>query len=354
MRRKSAHLAGKLAASEESKPHRATVAGGFVAGLLSGMKERGLDIRPPLRAAGIDAAALRDRRERVPLATYAALYDAVIHELHDEGFGLFDEPLRPGSFEFLCRGVATADHLELALMRAARFLSLVLPDLEVDVSRDHKTALLIIREAKKVRPEPCRVFAFEWLLRLLHALSSWLVASDIEIESVRFPFARPAHVADYARVFSRRCTFGADQLEARMRADVLDLPIRRDERALEAFLAGGPGNITMLYRPDRETVRRMRQMMEGALPERLSLEVLARRLGLSERTLHRRLHDEGSSFRDVSHALHRDVALRQLTKTDMSIAAIAAHLGYAEPSAFFRAFRHWTGEAPTRYRKRGR
>ena len=50
--------------------------------------------------------------------------------------------------------------------------------------------------------------------------------------------------------------------------------------------------------------------------------------------------------------MRRDFALARLEKTDQPIAQIAADLGYAEPSAFFRAFQGWTGVAPTQYRKR--
>jgi AraC-like DNA-binding protein len=196
------------------------------------------------------------------------------------------------------------------------------------------------------------VFAFEWLLRMLHALACWLVARDLAIESARFPYPRPKHATDYALIYTERCSFGGDVLEVRLRRDLLELPVRRDDDALAAFLAEGPGKITMLYRHDRETVRRMREILTAALPKRLPLSAVAHRLGLTTRTLHRRLHEESSSFRAVSDAVRRDLALSQLQRGDKPIAAIAAELGYAEPSAFFRAFSKWTGEAPTKYRKR--
>jgi AraC-like DNA-binding protein len=62
--------------------------------------------------------------------------------------------------------------------------------------------------------------------------------------------------------------------------------------------------------------------------------------------------EEGSSFRAIKDALRRDLALTQIERTARPIATIAADLGYAEPSAFFRAFLAWTGEAPSAYRKR--
>ena len=66
----------------------------------------------------------------------------------------------------------------------------------------------------------------------------------------------------------------------------------------------------------------------------------------------RRLEEEGSSFRAIKDALRRDMALARLAKTKDSIAQVAADLGYADPSAFYRAFVDWTGMAPLHYRRR--
>jgi AraC-like DNA-binding protein len=105
----------------------------------------------------------------------------------------------------------------------------------------------------------------------------------------------------------------------------------------------------MVYRRDREIVPRVREFLTRSLSA--GLDEAARELGVSARTLHRRLRVEGSSFRAVKDALRRSLALAHLEKTRKSIAEIAAELGYSEPSAFFRAFQAWTGEAPSVHRR---
>ena len=334
---------------------RATVAIGFVTGMLSGLAVRGIDPADLLRESGIEPASLLEPGARVPIAHYAALYNVIGQALDDEAFALFSAPMRCGSFEFLCRSIISSRTLEEALQRAARFLRLVLPDLQVTVSRGRARARIEISETRRLRPQagdPCRVFAFEWLLRLLHGLASWLVGRGLSLNAVAFPYPCPDHVADYALIFTAHSSFDAPTLVAELNDNLLDLPIRRDEAALSAFLQGAPGKLTMLYRRDRETVRCVRDLLAGALPRSLSLDEIARDLHLSPRTLHRRLEDEGSSFRAIKDAVRRDFALARLEKTNQPIARIAADLGYAEPSAFFRAFQHWTGVSPTHYRKR--
>ncbi|MBI1906658.1 MAG: AraC family transcriptional regulator [Rhodocyclales bacterium] len=318
--------------------------------MLAGLERRGLDAAPLLAQAGID---LGDTGHRIPVERYAALYNRVITELGDEGFGLFSAPMRPGAFEFLCRGMLGAATLGEALARAARFLALVLPDMRVEVSRDGQTATLRIGETRSLgaTDDPARIFAYEWLLRLIHSLACWLVGRGLALDRVSFPYPRPAHADDYALVYTEHSTFDAEHLEATLHANLLDLPIRRDEAALTAFLDGAPGKISMLYRRDRALVFRVRDLLRETLPDTLSVDDVAARLHMSARTLHRRLEEEGSGFRIIKDALRRDLALSRITKTRHPVARIAADLGYADTSSFYRAFVAWTGLAPDRYRR---
>ncbi len=331
---------------------------GFVTGMLAGLARRNINPARLLAATDIDIA---DTARRIPVESYAALYNRLNHQLDDEGFGLFAQPMRVGSFEFLCRGCLSAPTLAEALARASRFLHVVLPDLAVSVRRSHGHAELVISETRKLADDTDdagRVFAFEWLLRLLHGLSCWLAGRGIGLDSVIFPYRKPPHFADYALIFTEDSRFaptvpgGTGTLVASFNANLLDLPIRRDEAALTAFLDGAPGKITTLYRRDREMVIRVRDLLRAALPETLSLDDIAHRLYLSPRTIHRRLEEEGSSFRAIKDALRRDMALARLTKTSDPITQVAADLGYADSSAFYRAFVEWTGLAPLHYRRK--
>jgi len=348
---------------------RATVAWGFVAGMLAGLATRGDNPAPLLAQAGIASADIGAGNgagrntatgPRVPIQQYWQLYNLVVGHLGDEGFALFSQPVPVGSFEFLCRSVLASRTLGEALDRASRFLRLVVPDLQVSVKVGAGTAgpgsvELRIAEARPLqreRADPRRVFALEWMLRLIHGLACWLVARDLPFSSVRFPYPEPEHAGDYALIYTARSYFDAPVLGADLHANLLELPVRRDDEALEAFLDGAPGKIVTLYRRDREMVRRVRDLMARTLPEPLGLAEVSRLLNLSSRTVERRLQEEGSSLRAIKDALRRDLALARLEKTDQPVARIAASLGYADTSTFFRAFTSWTGLPPTAYRAR--
>jgi len=82
------------------------------------------------------------------------------------------------------------------------------------------------------------------------------------------------------------------------------------------------------------------------------LSEVAQQLHSSQRTLARRLADEGLSFAGILDEMRRDLALRYLQDRSLSVSRIAWLLGYQEVSAFTHAFRRWRGETPTDYRSR--
>lgn len=83
-----------------------------------------------------------------------------------------------------------------------------------------------------------------------------------------------------------------------------------------------------------------------------SLPQVAERMKLSSRTLARRLERQGVNFREVVNERRRLEAMEMLRSSSMSIEDIGSQLGYLNPANFTRAFKRWTGETPSAYRRR--
>ena len=92
-------------------------------------------------------------------------------------------------------------------------------------------------------------------------------------------------------------------------------------------------------------------LQRGLLTGRYSASEIAGELGVHERTLHRRLSDEGTNFRHQLDAARRALSERLLASTDQSISDIAMRLGYADASGFIRAFERWHGTSPASWRR---
>jgi AraC-like DNA-binding protein len=95
----------------------------------------------------------------------------------------------------------------------------------------------------------------------------------------------------------------------------------------------------------------VRKLILSDLSRRTCFEQVARRLNMSERSLRRRLQEEGTCFKRLTDELRVQVAIKYVRETDLSIENIAAALGFSEASSFRHAFRRWTNAAPHEYRK---
>lgn len=356
-----------MKATRTFSPPRDTVSSGFVTGMIAG-----LDYRPELRSQLLEHAQIATDRldapdTRVSLSSYTALYKAVTEALADEGFGLFSRALRPGFLEWLVRPCISAPDLGEALRRICLHVNLLQDNLHLDLTRpdrtgivgnDHADELPACLSISVVQPLPTShagfIFAHEWLLRLIHGVSSWLVAQPVLNSEVRFPYPPPPHAADYGLIFAPRMRFDATRLELDLASSLLVMPVRREEAALRDFLKSSPANITMLYRREQTLAPRVRQLLRDALPEFLPLARTAKLLALSARSLHRRLDGEGTSYRQLREAVRHELALDSLARSDAPVTRVAADLGFADASSFYRAFSGREGCGPREWRRRHR
>ena len=126
----------------------------------------------------------------------------------------------------------------------------------------------------------------------------------------------------------------------------------QNERTMKVFLRSAPANFLVKYRNSDGLVARIRRQLRHIPPDTWpDFETLAQQLHSSVSTLRRHLLDEGQSYQSIKDDLRRDLAISQLCHSEKSVLDIALDLGFAEASAFHRAFKKWTGARPGEYRR---
>lgn len=342
----------------EPSSDKGTIAIAFVHEALQCLRERAVPVEPLLWQAGIAPELLAAPQARVSSQHYGRLWHGIAETLDDEFFGLDSRRMKAGSFTLLCHALLHAGTLERALRRAVRFLRLVLDDLVGELEVDGAVVRLIVRDVPGADgrvPAPKRAFAYGTFLVVLHGLACWLVGRRLPILRADFRCAEPPFLDEWRVLFARDLWFEQPLSALALPAECLALPTIRDERAMKDFLRGAPANFLVKYRNSAgltaQIRRRLRALPPPAWPD---FATLARQCHLSEATLRRRLDDEGASYRVILADLRRDLAIGLLGDARLSIADVAAALGFAETSAFHRAFRKWTGARPGEYRPASR
>jgi AraC-like DNA-binding protein len=166
-------------------------------------------------------------------------------------------------------------------------------------------------------------------------------------EEVQFSRTRPADVGVYRRFFRAPCRFDRERTAIFFPTTLLNKPMpeansERIKTLEQQVLIVGKG----------ELLSRLRRILRILLLSgRSSAQEVAALLYLHRRTLNRRLHDQGTNFQHILDEIRFEAACQLLDKTRLPLTDIAASLGYSESSAFTRAFRRWSGVAPSHRRQ---
>jgi len=306
------------------------------------------------RAAGIDDAALRDPDGRVPLELFIRLWELISEDPRAEGFGLW----LGTAFDVRGLGVIGYAMQHAADVRAAfgcldRFGKLVNDIVRPIIEETADQVVFRRAEPPRIaRLAPLVVTAPVGTLTLVRQLATVPPTQRLAI-SAAFQHAPPPNAADYERVLGCPVEFNAPELRLVLPRAVFDLPLARPDAGLFAYLEQHAARLQERLHEQQTTAARVRELVLGAVragePEQAQI---ARQLAMSERTLQRRLKDEGITFNALVDEVRLELAKMYLADDKLAVYEVAFLLGYSEPSAFNRAFKRWLGTSPSEYRAR--
>lgn len=171
------------------------------------------------------------------------------------------------------------------------------------------------------------------------------------LQAASFPFPDPGYAPLAEALLHCPVRYGQDWVGLVLPPDVLDLPLRMSDPRTFKLAEQHCQQELLALEEVRSWVARVQRILLETRIGVPSLEETARRLHVTPRTLHRRLVEEGTTFRRIVDARRHKSAVDQLSSGDASIEEVAYILGYADPANFRRAFRRWTGMPPSRFRQ---
>ena len=316
----------------------------FIQAMVRAYARRGLDPSGALQKAQIAPNLLLQAQARVTALQMEWMSEAAMRELDDEALGWFRRRLPWGSYGMLVRASLTAPTLGVALARWCRHHNLLTEDIHLALSTSQGLAHIALHEQHDL--QDLREFCTVSVLRNALGVACWLTDSRIPLAATQLHFAPPTHADSYRVLFDGPSRFGAPHSQLSFDAGYLQLPIRRDEAALQRMLQRALLLTVRPYRRDRLLVEKVRQTLAEHPEHSRNAEDLAAWLNLSPRTLHRQLKDEGASLQALKDSVRRDMAMDLLLRTQRPIKQIAAEVGFQNEKSFMRAFKGWTGSTP--------
>jgi len=311
---------------------------------------RGVKAESLCRAVEFDSSVLEDPDSRMPFAQLVALYEKAAELTGDENFGLhIGESVNLSAFDVVGYCALNSSTLGAAFARVARYHSIWTDGALFTLETANETSAIVYRYVDSSIAEHRQ--DSEMTLATVTKLCRQIATPDFTPTNVEFQHAAPVDVSEHQRLFACPIEFGTSANRLSFPSSFLSLPIAKADASLCALLDRHAEELLAKYPPRDSLIDRVRTLIadefRGGEP---SLERIADHLGLTPRTLQRKLQELGTSYNDVLDQMRRQLAMRYLREPQMAICEVAYLLGFSESSSFHRAFKRWTGVTPKEFR----
>jgi AraC-like DNA-binding protein len=274
-----------------------------------------------------------------------AMLDDAARVLADDGVGLrIARLLPPGSLGMLDYALFINQTWGAGLRMLARYYAVVSTRAFLELHEDGDEVAVVLRRAPERRSHR------HWIELLFAVITERgkQALHGFAPARVELAHAAPAEGIDHAAWFGAPVRFGADVDRLVFARRWLDERLRTGVTAMAEMLEL---RLAAIVPADQDSlVTRTRQAVSAALEARhdTSITATARKLAMSTRSLQRSLSERGVSYSDLLDSVRHARVAELLRTDDLSVAEIAARVGFADPSALFRAFRRWSGTTPRR------
>jgi AraC-like DNA-binding protein len=343
--------------AKETDLRETSVAATVVSDMLQYLEQRGISASTAKSECGIAFDEPSGSEDRVPGSQVERLWAYAIHQTGDPIIGLhMAELYSQGALDILGYVVLSCRTIGDVLDRVSRYAALLNDGMHIEFVRERKVAYCRCTYLENLdnyllrNPDQAVDTTWAGLARELGRLTTKPL-TPVEVW-FRHEAPAPAHAKEYLRLLGAPVKFGAS--EDRFVLDIRHLaePVRSANPALlQVFEQHADAVLSRMEcsaARSRQVAQLLARNLKGAVPQ---LSEVARELAMSDRNLQRALRNDGTTFQRLLDEVRRDLAISHLANPSTSTGQVGFLLGFSEPSAFHRAFRRWTGKAPSAYRQ---
>lgn len=293
-------------------------------------------------------------------AMFGRMYQRAIKLLNDESLGLVSGgQVVTGTFRMMCLCVIHRPCLVTVVRRAGEFLDICHTEGVKPARFDHQGRACIgfatvardTRTIEEILSNEHQV-CVRSSLYLWHSLLSWFAGRHLPLLEVVFDFDQPERIESWQNLFRCPVTFNGARSMLCFEPDTLDFPNVQNEQSLSVFLKSAPYRLIVPSYYEQTLCERVLALFGDDFTQPLpGAPEVGRQLGMSVSSLRRQLNDEGSSFQQLKDDCRLQAARQYLASSELALVEVSGLLGFDETSAFFRAFKRWTGQTPSEYRE---
>ena len=315
--------------------------------MITALGRLGYDVDRLLASAGVVDADLNDPDARIPCEAYGAVLSCAQRERFTPNIALEIARMTPiGAYPLLDYLVLTSDTVDAGVRQLAHYFRLVGNPVTITLD-EHADPIRV--DMASTAPFGLEYSAALMILHFRHETDGRFAAAEVSFQHV------PDDAAGFERTLGCKVRPAAAWNGVSVRLDAWRLPLRRRDPVLRHMLEAQANDI--LSRLPTHTGLALE--VQRALAARVTrgdarVDTLARQLGMSGRTLQRRLAGEGLSYQALLEDARKEAAGRYISESTLAIGEVAYLVGYSEPAPFHRAFKRWFGTTPEGFRQKQR
>lgn len=310
-------------------------------------RQRGLDADELMAHCGVPVGPTDEMDVHHLSDLFSGMWEQAVIRTGDPGIGLTRVGHPLGAFGLVSHMLLSATDVLAAARCLARYASLVSPTFFMDVAREDEGYVVSFAITGGRRPVPMQ--RFDFLASVFLEGARWVTGRRLVPQVMRVPFPQPADPSPWREAYGCPIEFNASSFNGVFDVDdferpiptadpaIADMCVRMTEQAAQDFGDRFTGKVRQL----------LTRILNKGDPRR---EQVAEMLCVSERTLQRRLSEEGTSFAELVDVVRRERAERMLARGYLSVTEMACELGFSDPSNFYRACKRWFGLSPSSLR----
>lgn len=328
---------------DQSKP-RAHLSGVWARTVVQGFESLGLDAAALSEELGLPPRIWEDPAARVPRDLLERLWRAAVRQTDDRFLALsMGQSWEPRTNHLVFLLVTSAETLGEGLEAAVRYQQLLSHADVLGLSQEEGAHLV---EIKRVEDQlPILAHEIEFIAVVLSKLCAFATGGAFRMRELRFEHAYRGNIEQYEALFQAPVVFGKAKSALVLDEETWNLTLPHGNQALHAQLEG----VAAAQHATLDThvlVDSVREKSRTLLPKgQCNIEAVASAMHLTPRTLQRRLHEEGTSFREVLDAVRRSI-VRDGVERNQTIAEIGRYAGFTNPRSFRRALKRWKFSEP--------
>ena len=302
-----------------------------------------------LYEAGLNPASLQLSQKQVSVVDYTRLIELIISKTNDGFLGFLDSPIPKRAFSVFAAQLAGCRTIEELIRQANRFFSLFTQQFNLNIEVQDDTAAIVL-DFKETQSIDYR-FIHQSILLAVIRLLNWFIGDQVQPSLVAFSFEK-SHLDKYLRYL-----FGSplryEQANNRIEIDrkLLSVTSSTNLTQVELMLRDSSRMMLISDRPAPFTRKVRTELLLRHDQQWPDVESISATMNMSKNLLWRKLKKEGTSFLEVRNELKRNLAITLIQDSEQRFNHISHALGFSDVSAFNKAFRKWTGQTPSDYRK---